>query len=179
MHDTAELAPQIVPSRAHASGVAARAAYGARTAMKPPLSTACLVVSLFGAGLAAFFVHALVVFLRTPFDDPAGSVVVMALATLAAIQSVPFAGLPAWLLARYGSPALTGHTALWVTVWVTVLGSVFLGAPALALIAPLGLTGLFAVKVAALRRPWVIAWIVLSALSLALGIAGAVAWSAR
>lgn len=177
MHDTVELSPQIGPSPAHASSVAAGAAYGARIAMKPPLSTTCLIVSLLGAGLATFFVHALVVFLRAPHDDPAGGVFVMALATLAAIQAVPIAGLPAWLLARYGSPALAGHTALWVTVWISVLGVAFVGSPALALLAPLGLAGLFAVKVAALKRPWVIAWVVLSTLSLALGAAGVVAWT--
>lgn len=146
-----------------------------------PRMLARLYLALGGLGSAAgaLCVAAL---LRFPVDDPNDIGVAVVLVVLGFAQTIPAAGLPAyvWLRVPRWSPpnwppsvrVAAGAAVAVVLLGGLLLGTVFVG-PALALLA----AAVVASRLALLRRVWIVAWLVGSALVVALdAFALAVVW---
>lgn len=132
-----------------------------------------------GSAAGALCVAAL---LRFPVDDPNDIGLAVVLLVLGFAQTIPAAGLPAyvWLrVPRWSPPSWPrwlrvagGATLAVVLLAGGLLGTVFVG-PALALLA----AAVVASRLALLRRGWIVAWLVGSVLVVALdAYALAIAW---
>lgn len=130
-----------------------------------------------GVGLAGVAFEALFIWLFFwavgPDPQPGGIAFAFIFMAMAMIQAVPIAGLPADFLRRRG-PRKSRLSRPWMIALVLfaslfVLASLYLSTPPfLPLLLHVAASALFAPRLAALRRGWIVAWLVYVALCFAL-----------